>query len=321
MARFRINFVSDSVKDAMDVYVIIPQKKQVRTDREPDIVLGSFSSAYPLLMLLHDEASSPEELLNMSRAERYANEHQVMLVVPAGLLSFYTDYAERDAASNTANAVSGNAGIENNFTEMCYETYIMDVLEYVRRIFPVASRSRETTWIGGIGMGGFGAVKLGMKYPDCFSRVFSISGDVDLQWKMDNEPWRREQFMSIFGALTASGDNDLPGACLKAAAAGNVAASEAPERPDGEAAPEAVMQTEAAAAQAETAAGPDTQPPRLMLLWQENDGKALMNERLRDAIYGRYPGLVTKVLAASCGWDHVDEGLLLAFDWAALEKV
>ena len=42
---------------------------------------------------------------------------------------------------------------------MCYETYIIDVLTYIQRIFP-ASAAREKIWIGGIGMGGFSALKL-----------------------------------------------------------------------------------------------------------------------------------------------------------------
>lgn len=281
MAGFRINFVSDSVKDAMDVYVIIPQKKRIRNAQEPEITPGSFDKEYPVLMLLHDEASSPGELLNMSRAERYANENQLMLVVPTGLLSFYTDYAERDCSSNEADKTSGNAGIENNFTEMCYETYIIDVLTYIQRIFP-ASAAREKIWIGGIGMGGFGALKLGMKYPQIFSKVFSISGDVDLQWKIEHEPWRREQFLSIFGEGALSGSNDLPQACLKMSKSGGAL-------------------------------------PQLLLLWNKNDGKDDMNQRLADVLDHTYPGFKAKRWEAPYGWDYIDDTISFAFRWASLD--
>lgn len=281
MARFRMNFVSDSVKDAMDVFVVIPQKKCIRDEQQPDVMPGTFDREYPVLMLLHDEASSPEELLNMSLAQRYASEYQIMLIVPTGLLSFYTDYAERDCSVNTADKTSGNAGIENDFTEMCYETYIMDVLGLMKKIFPV-SKKREKVWIGGIGMGGFGALKLGMKYRQTFSKIFSISGDVDLQWKMDNELWRKEQFLSIFGDLEAKGENDLPNVCLNAAKDG-------PSAPD------------------------------LMLLWNKNDGKESMNQHLLDTIANVYPSFKVKQSEAD-GWDYIDDALKQAFCWAASGK-
>ena len=102
MARFHINYVADCVKDAMDLYVIIPQRKHVRSAESSKLELGSFRAEYPLLLLLHDEASSPLELLSMTRLERFAEEYGVMVALPQGLLSWYTDYADRDSGSNSA---------------------------------------------------------------------------------------------------------------------------------------------------------------------------------------------------------------------------
>lgn len=63
--------------------------------------------------------------------------------------------------------------------------------------------------IGGIGMGGFGALKLGALHPDRVGCVFSIDGHVDLQWLMDHSPSQKEQFKAVFGSLRAKGSNDL----------------------------------------------------------------------------------------------------------------
>lgn len=210
MAQFHISYVSDCVKDAMDVLVAIPQKKHVRSAASPGLELGSFRQEYPLLLLLHDEASSPQELWAMTNIARFADEQGIMVVMPQGLLSYYTDYAGRDHSDNTSG--TGNASIESNFTEMCYESFVMEALRYIRVALP-ASTARARTFIGGIGMGGFGAFKLIAKHPDEFSAAFSISGDLDLQWLMEHAPDRREQFGAIFGSQRAEGENDLPARC------------------------------------------------------------------------------------------------------------
>ena len=50
-----------------------------------------------------------------------------------------------------------------------------EVVEFTRRLFPLSDR-REDTFIGGLSMGGFGAVRLGSFYHDTFSKIFSLSG-------------------------------------------------------------------------------------------------------------------------------------------------
>lgn len=281
MARFRISFVSDSVKDVMEILVVVPQKKHVCSSKSPEIQLGSFQKEYPVLILLHDEASSPQELLDLSCVERFANQMGIMLVVPQGVLSYWTDYTERDRCVNEANS-SGASSIENNFTEMCYGTYVMDVLHYVRRILP-GSLERPKTYIGGIGMGGFGALKLAMKHPETFSAVFSVSGDVDLQWKMDHQPERREQFQSIFGGLLAEGENNLPKCCKKMAVSKDV--------------------------------------PDMMLLWDRAGESAVMNRNLIKALDGCYKGLAAGEMDGPYDWEYVDKALYKALHWLNTRKL
>ncbi len=275
MARFRISYVADCVKDAMDLYVIIPQRKHVRSAESPELELGSFRTEYPLLLLLHDEASSPLELLSMTRLERFADKYGVMVALPQGLLSWYTDYADRDSGTNAANS-AGAGRIENNFTEMCYEQYIVEALRYVRWTFP-ASSDCSKNYIGGIGMGGFGALKLAMKHPDLFSAVFTLNGDVDLQQRMDREPGRKEQFDAVFGGCKAEGENDLPARC------------------------------------AEMAASADA--PRLLQLWSPEGIRGDMNRALARKLEGVYPGYAGEELSASWDWDTVDEALRRAVGW------
>lgn len=274
MALFRINYVADCVKDAMDLFLILPQKKHVRSEHSPKLELGSFQKGYPVLLLLHDEASSPRELMSMTRLAKFADDRGVAVALPQGLLSWYTDYAVRDRSDNTTG--TGNATIENAFTEMCYEQYVIETLRYLRWTFAL-SDDRAKTWIGGIGMGGFGALKIAMKHPELFSAAFTLNGDVDLQQRMDREPGRKEQFDAVFGGCKAEGENDLPARC------------------------------------AEMAARADA--PRLLQLWSPEGIRGEMNRSLAKRLDGVYPGYSGEELSASWNWDTEDEALNRAIGW------
>lgn len=50
-----------------------------------------------------------------------------------------------------------------------------DWMDYTRCVFPI-SEKREDTFIGGLSMGGFGAMRLGCFYHENFSKIFSFSG-------------------------------------------------------------------------------------------------------------------------------------------------
>ncbi len=214
MAVFESLFYADSMKMTMGVTIIVPQKKHIRNQKSPEIRMDSFACSYPLLLLLHDEASSQGELLRMTALERYATEHNIMVAMPDGMLGFYVDYFARDPGHPIPGVKYSNPEIEAKFTELQFETYICEeLLPYIRNVFPASSR-REDTYIGGIGMGGFGAVRLALKYSESFSKVFSVNGYLDIQWLMDHDSGRKEQFQAIFGGngrLDPESDSNLPG--------------------------------------------------------------------------------------------------------------
>lgn len=206
MAVFKFTYTSEAVNTNMSFFSVIPQHKHIRSEAAPGLLLNSFLKEYPVLFLLHDLHSSPGELIRMTCLERYAAAAGRIVILPEGYLSYYTDYARRDDSPTPMNPATGNPG---RFTEMCYEQFIIpELLDYVRELLPV-SRSPKDTAIGGIGMGGFGALKLGGKHHKDIGSVFSIEGETDLQWAMDHRKQQKEQFETIFGSLKASGDNDL----------------------------------------------------------------------------------------------------------------
>lgn len=279
MAAFiRTNMVSDPVKDRMDVLIAVPQKKHIRSALSPELELGSFQKEYPTLYLLHDEASSPGEVYQMAAISRLADETGLFIVLPQGLLSYYTDYAERDMNESSPEKM-GAANIEGQFTEMRYGTFLMDTVNFIRNTFPV-STDRKKTFIGGIGMGGFGALKWAAARSEIFSAVFSVSGITDLQWLMDHELGRKEQFSAVFGGLQAVGENDLAGSFRRLA---------------------------------ETASG-----PRILQIWDRHGERAEMNEILKTELEGVYPAYTGKEKDEAMDWHYIENALREAADWLQL---
>ena len=274
-ALIRTNMVSDAVKDRMDVLLAVPQKKHVRSAKSPELRLGSFQNEYPVLFLLHDEASSPGELYQMAAVSRLADETGLLIVLPQGLLSFYTDYAERDVNEGSPEKTAAS-NIEGQFSEMRYGSFLLDTVNFVCNTFP-ASKEREKTFIGGIGMGGFGALKCAAANPALFSAAVSISGITDLQWLMDHDPGRGEQFSAVFGGLQAMGENDLAGSFARLSG---------------------------------TAKG-----PKVLQIWLSTEERAAMNEKFREKMQGVYPCYEAREKEDSRDWYHIESALREAADW------
>ncbi|HTD24363.1 MAG TPA: alpha/beta hydrolase family protein [Terriglobales bacterium] len=113
----------------------------------------------PVIYLLHGGGGGFHDWSNYSDVACYA-EHNVILVMPEGNSSYYTNSAERPQDR--------------------YEDYIVnDLITDVESKFPVAA-GRNNRAIVGVSMGGFGAVKLALRYPELFVFAAGISPAVDV---------------------------------------------------------------------------------------------------------------------------------------------
>lgn len=110
------------------------------------------------LYFLPGFGASSQELATYLSFRKQSELKQLVVVLVNGENSFYVDHPER----------------------VCnFSTYIgREVVEVSRKLLPL-SRKREDTFIGGISMGGYGAVYNGIKYRDTFSKVVSMSGSLD----------------------------------------------------------------------------------------------------------------------------------------------
>ncbi|MEJ7242949.1 esterase family protein, partial [Staphylococcus caprae] len=90
-------------------------------------------------LLLHGLSSDETTYIRYTSIERYANEHQLAIIMPN------VDH------SGYANMVYGHS----------YYDYILEIYEYVHQILPL-SRKREDNFIAGHSMGGYGTIKFAL---------------------------------------------------------------------------------------------------------------------------------------------------------------
>lgn len=153
MALIQVNYVSAALQRTVPVQVILPVDKLT-----PDGTLPE-QKPFKTLYLLHGFLGNYTDWVSGTRIQRWAEERNLAAVMPSGDNAFYVDRPE-----------TGN----------CYGQFIgEELVEITRRMFPL-SRKREDTFIGGLSMGGFGAMRNGLKYHNTFGAIISFSGVLEL---------------------------------------------------------------------------------------------------------------------------------------------
>lgn len=180
MALANVEFYSDCLRRCVTCKVIIP------TD-----VDGKDNPAYdrPMktLVLLHGYSAMCADWIWNSQVMEVANRYNLCVVLPSGENSFYLDGKE---------------------TGRAYASFIgKELLTFMRKTFGL-SEKREDTYIGGFSMGGFGAIYLGLRFPDTFSKLFALSSALIMHEVMEMKPGSHngvanyEYFKLMFGEPT-----------------------------------------------------------------------------------------------------------------------
>ena len=120
---------------------------------------------YATLYLLHGLSDDSTIWLRRSRIEAYVREWPLMVVMPDGYRGFYTDNEQGPPYAR-------------HFGE--------EMLEFVERNFP-ARPARGARAIGGLSMGGYGALRLALGYPEKFCSANSHSGAL-MRFNLDLSP-------------------------------------------------------------------------------------------------------------------------------------
>lgn len=149
MALIQVNFFSKSLMRTVPMNVILPVDKlafpgmPVREDKP-----------FKTLYLLHGVFGNYTDWISGTNLLRWAEENDLAVVMPSGDNMFYVDQPEA----------------HNLYGEFVGE----ELVEITRKMFPL-SHKREDTFIAGLSMGGYGAIRNGLKYHETFGAIAGLS--------------------------------------------------------------------------------------------------------------------------------------------------
>jgi len=192
MAVLTCNFMSQSLGRVVPIHVVLPVPAAGAVFN-PQIKPYEERPPFKTLYLLHGITGNYTGWIYDMRVAAYAEGKGIALVMPSGDNSFYTD-------NDPGNRYGEFVGQE--------------LVEATRAMFPL-SRKREDTFIGGLSMGGYGALRNGMKYSDTFSQIAAFSSAI-VQEGMENSTedapmffGRRSYFERVFGDLSKFKGSDM----------------------------------------------------------------------------------------------------------------
>ncbi|MDR3193591.1 MAG: prolyl oligopeptidase family serine peptidase [Treponema sp.] len=176
MAFLQCEIRSDSIRMSTSLCVILPQD-------------GAEAPRGMTLYLLHGRGQSAQAWSRYSRIESYAERYGIAVIMPEAGRSFYTDM--RNGGS--------------------YFTYLTRELpEICGRLFHIPS-GPDKTYIAGLSMGGYGALKCCFNRPDLYAGCAAFSSVTDIHWRLENtrkdDPGYRD-LQGVFGEKFEPGRED-----------------------------------------------------------------------------------------------------------------
>ena len=150
MAVLNFDYFSVARKGFVSCSVLLP------VDRPPQNMepVKYDSGPFPTIYLLHGFSGNRNSWLYNTQVMEWAVNNSYAVVMPDGANSFYLD---------------------NEDTGEFYGRFIgEELVDVTRKLFPLSDQRAET-FIAGISMGGFGAIRNGLKYADTFGAIISHS--------------------------------------------------------------------------------------------------------------------------------------------------
>lgn len=155
MVHAHFRFPSRALGRAVEFHAVLPKPQSAFAD----FLRADASAIKKCLWFFHGVGDSAETVLLQTEIAAMADEHNLMIVLPSVENSFCLDLG---------------AG-------MRFRTCLLDeLIPYAESILPVPA-GRENRLIGGISMGGYGACSLALERPEQFSKVFCLSGALELK--------------------------------------------------------------------------------------------------------------------------------------------
>ena len=178
MAIIEVNFISKCLMRVETFNAIIP------VDKFGPQAENAEQKPLKTLYLLHGIFGNYTDWVSGTRIQAWAEANDLAVIMPSGENRFYLD--------------------DEKSGELYGEFIGKELVEFTRKLFPLSDK-REDTFIAGLSMGGYGAIRNGLKYAENFGCVIGLSAAlVHDTWKdADNSApiftFRRNYYEAIFG--------------------------------------------------------------------------------------------------------------------------
>jgi S-formylglutathione hydrolase FrmB len=143
------------------------------------------------LYLLHGAGDNASTWHRLTTVEQYAAKYGCTVIMPQVNRSYYTD-------------------MEYGLDYFHYVT--QELPAFCSRLFKLNDDSQHT-YIAGLSMGGYGALKAALTYPDRYTKAVSLSGVTDIQQRLRDpkmEPGMAREMKAVFGTeLLIKPEQDL----------------------------------------------------------------------------------------------------------------
>ena len=174
MAVIQAEYFSQAMCGFRSFAAVLPADPPPEPGEPPRYAAGP----WPTLYLLHGFSGARNDWLKNSPVEMLAARYGIAVIMPDGENRFYLD--QEDTGSR------------------CGEMIGRELVEVSRNMFSLSAR-REDTFIGGLSMGGYGAIRNGLKYRDTFSAVLAFSSALIVNQYVSGEIERQPQMGIPYG--------------------------------------------------------------------------------------------------------------------------
>lgn len=189
-----IQFESKLVGKVLPYNVLLPVNYNLPESR---------TKRYPVIYLLHGFSGHYTNWLEKTKLVDYTAGYELIIVMPEGNDAWYTDSATVPTEK--------------------YESYIVQELipDVEKRFRAISDGGRRT--IAGLSMGGYGAIKFGLKHPEMFALAASLSGALSAAtWDAKDPGAISNSLRQAFGPADSEtrAANDVPRLAREAKAKG-----------------------------------------------------------------------------------------------------
>jgi putative tributyrin esterase len=166
MALLQVDFRSEILEADVSMNVILPNNRTENTQTK-------------VVYLLHGYSGNHTNWIRLTAIERYIRDQQIAIIMPNMGNSFYTDMAYG----------------------FPYFTFLTDELPKKISSFFNLKPNQKDTYIAGLSMGGYGALKAALTYPKRYHKAVSLSGALDAAklYETAKEKKPRLYYETIFG--------------------------------------------------------------------------------------------------------------------------